>query len=445
MDNLEGRFRAYDSALRKDAADECRLSENKAKLVFSAERKLHSFFRTRPISSFKILSTRIDNLEIKEDAVSGSLLFSGKVIADVSFADGKNEKKASIPVTVLDSQVEVIAKDVEDALSKATEPTVEISTSTPTSVVASLSDFKVVDDGSKYLKIYHTAAYGDLEPIGAISKQEYVTTADKGAILSEMFKDEAISWPADVSFTGTFTEPDVVEAIAAENIQYVVKADSTAIPTEVVTSSDLSWKYKVSDSMKLALEAENKNYDALQSRLTQRALSTFTDAWNARHLGNLKIKNTNTKYDNESGMGQVTIEAEVLDGKDVKLVPFTVGIKGTTMKLPDLSNLTSMLKDAKVINQDIPVESKQADPILKKKASAMAPTKQNYQEVLRLPKDFLPASLKVGDVIQVDGLRWKLSSKSEGQLSNQRDSASHWLFERVHGENDKPIYSQESY
>lgn len=439
MDSLENKFKAYDSARRKESADEHRLSDVKAKLIYSAERKLRPHLLS---VAGKILSTKIENLDITEDSESGAPVLSGRVISEVSFLDGKTEKIAAVPITVLEGQPEVIAKDLETALKDAL-PAKEAVTSTASSVVAaSLSDFKVVDDGTRYLKIYHTAAYGDLEPIGAISKEEYVT-ADKKNLLSEMLKDEAVSWPADVNFTGEFTEPAIVEA-TTETPEYVVKADPAAVNKEAEV--DNTWNYKVADTSRLAAEAAQRSFDDLKSRVTQRALSAFTDAWKSRGTGNVKIKNTASTWEMASGVGEITIEAEVIDGKETKLVPFKVSVSGNTMKLPDFTQLSAMLKEAKVVSNEKQGENTTKNISIEKKATPMAPTRNNYQEVVRLPKDFLPASLKEGDVIEVDGLRYRLSSKSEGQLSAQRDTASYWTFTRCDNQNSaKPIYRQEAY
>lgn len=469
MDSLEGRFKAYDSSRRKDAGDEFRLSEVKAKLLFSAERKLYPHLLK--IAGAKILSTKIDRLEVAEDVDSGSPVFSGKVLAEVSFLDGKQQKIATVPMPILKSEPTIVLADLRTALENASAVAGPVSVSTSTTITASLSDFKVVDDGTRYLKIYHTAAYGDLEPIGAVSKDEYVTSSDKGSLLAEMLKDEAVAWPADVTFVGEFAEPAIVEKIAKENLQYVTKAaaetkckcgkavackgceaclDHCDCPDMDKEAS--AWKYKIADTTRFTIEAQEKNYNDITVRLMQRAVSAFNDAWKARGTGTARITNTTANWDQASGVGEIKIEAEVLDGKDTKLVPFSVGINGSSMRLPDFTNLASLLKEAKVVNKVIQGENiyKNIDlaPGVAKTATPMAPTNTGYQEVLRMPKDFLPQSLKVGDVIEVDGLRWRLSSKSENQLSNIKDTSSHWLFERVRTVDNytaKPTYKQQSY
>lgn len=446
MDELAGKFKAYDSGRRKDAADEHRLAEVNAKLIYSAERKLKPTLSA--IVGAKIESTKIDNLEVTEDADSGAMLYNGKVVASISFFEGKVQKVANLPIAIVNSQPVLVAEDIKDALAVATLVTATPETIATTTVTASLSDFKVVDDGTRYLKIYHTAAYGDLEAIGAISKEEYVT-ADRKALLSEMFKDEAVSWPADVSFTGEFAEPEIVAAAMPANVHYVVKADATV--SAVAENEEANeWAYKTTDASRLSKEAEAKHFNDIKERLAQRATVIFPQLWRNFNNGIAKVKKATAEYDLASRTGKIDLEAEILDGKEAKLLPFSATINGTDMKFPDLTTLASLLKEAKVIDRTIYGENLAANINLnktasvEKKATPMAPTKQNYQEVLRMPKDFLPASLKIGDVIEVDGLRYKLASKSEGQLSNERNTASHWLFERVHGE-DKPIYRQQAY
>lgn len=444
MDNLDGKFKAYDAARRKESTDEHRLSDAKAKLIYTTERQLR--LHLLKLAGAKILATKIESLDITEDEETGSPLLSGKILSEVSFLSGKTQKIATVPVTVVEGEPEIVVKEVEAAIATAV-PAKEAVVATASSVVnASLSDFKVVDDGTRYLKIYHTAAYGDLEPIGAVSKEEYLT-ADKKTLLSEMLKDEAVAWSADVAFSGEFTEPAIIEAALPADVHYVVKADPV-LNKEASLVEESAWTFKSTDTTRLAAEAAQKSMDDLKSRVTQRALSAFTDAWRTRGTGSAKIKNATSTWEPSSGVGEITIEAEVADGKEVKLVPFKVAVSGSTMKLPDFAQLPSMLKEAKVVSNVKEGENTKKNIAipLEKKATPMSPNRNDFQEVVRLPKDFLPASLKEGDVIEVDGLRYRLSSKSEGQLSNQRDSASYWTFTRVDNQNSaKPVYKQQAY
>jgi len=233
MESFEGKFMGYDPVRHRDAAIENRLSETKNKLMYSAERKLQAFLNSKKIVGARVLSTRVDKLDITEDVETGSPVFTGKIIAEVSFLDKQQEKTAMVPVVIVDGTPEVVASEVEKALETATVAEVAASELTSTKVTASLNEFKLVDDGTKYLKVYHTAAYGDLEPIGAVSKEEYDGCGDKTSLLTEMFKDEAVSWPAAVEFTGEFKEPAIEKAAhSEEKPYYVVKAWET--PTDVV-------------------------------------------------------------------------------------------------------------------------------------------------------------------------------------------------------------------
>ena len=439
---------------QRDASQECRLSEVRNKLIYTAERKLQAFLNSKKVIGAHILSTRVDKLVISE-AEFGSPVFTGKLIAEVLFIDDKVEKRAEIPVTVADSQPTIVETEVNEALQKATSPS-DVPVHSSHNITASLEDFKIVDDGTKYLKIYHTAAYGDLEPIGAVSKDEYTICADKASLLKEMFVDEAIAWPAAIDFSGEFKEPTITTALVEVEKPYYVVKECESISEEVKAINDYS--FKSFDNIRFAMENEKINFDNFQTRITQRATVSLTDALRSKYRGNFKIVNASTEYDPESMKGKVTIETELLDGKDTKLVPFEIHIQGESMKLPDLSQLEVVLKDAKIKQEKKPQEHKHDEhkkeehkkeehkkPPMKKEATPMAPPQYGYQEVLRMPKDFLPASLKEGDIVEVDGLYWKLSSKSEGQLSKERDTASHWTFTRVHGNDGKPVYKQESY
>jgi hypothetical protein len=499
MENMDNKFKGYDSEKQRESANAYRLSELKNKLMYSAERELRSFLSSEGIDGVKVNSTRVEALDINEDEETGAPIFTGEIIANVAFYDKGIEVTADLPVNILASQPSPHKENIREALKSATAPEVEVEAASSSQVTASLSSFKVTDDGSRYLKIYHTAAYGDLEPIGAVSKEEY-EDINHEELLTEMFKDEASSWPADVSWEGEFTEPEIVAAIVTDEPQYVVHAfgnhpacENPSCKCDPCTPSepcpcgadeseltkqadDGKYVFTTTDSTRIALEAEEKNYDALQTRLQQRAVATFTDVWKSKHLGNMNISNSSIEYNEASGQGEVTIEAEVLDGKDNKLVPFTVGFSGSSMTMPDLTDVTSLLKDAPVIKvadnnqckgckgtginkeaacdacdstgdetkrlKKAPAITKEAS--LEKEATPMSPNNTGYQEVLRMPKDFLPATLKEGDVIDVDGLKWKLSSKSEGQLSKERDTGSHWTFLRCANDEDSS-YRQDSY
>ena len=214
-------------------------------------------------------------------------------------------------------------------------------------------------------------------------------------------------------------------------------------------AASLDWKYKATDNIRMHLEAERENFDALKTRIVQRAIVALADSLRSSRLGNFKIKEAETDYDVDSRMGKVVVQTELLDGRDKKILPLEVIIAGDNMTLPTLSEVTSLLESTKAIveSEEVPAVLKKtaSKKPVKKKAGAMSPTNDDYQEVLRLPKDFLPASLKEGDVIEVDGLRYALRSKSEGQLSKQKDTGSHWTFERVRDPYMKAIYRQESY
>ena len=442
MENLFGKHLAFDTTKFRDAQQEFRLSEIKNKLIREAENKLTSHLKKSKIANVKILEAAISSLEIKEDLVSGAPIFTGKVNISATFLSGKQIKKADFQVEIVEGQPTIADQDFQKSLDSSGEiaTTVE-ATGVSSTVTASLKDFSLVDDGGKYLKVYHTAAYGDLEPIGAVAKAEYIESSDKATLLKTMLQDEALAWPASVNFTDEFVEPSVKEA-KKEDIFYKVKADASLTPA-VEATADLTSKFKSADSLRLLVEAEKDNFNALQRRITQRALVALTDSLKSKK-NHFKIKNTETSYDPESGTGKVVVHTELLDGKESKVVPLEVQITSDTMTLPTSEQITSLLKDTKTVESKevTEVTVSELDAKLQKSANPNAPLNTGYQEVLRISKEYLPSSLKAGDVIEADGLRYKLVSKSEGQLSKERDTASHWTFERVHedAQGDSPVY-----
>jgi len=453
MENFEGKHRAYDPVKHHDSRIETRLSEIKYRILRSAERKLLSYLRDK-IYNIKIADSKISALEIKEDLESGEAIYSGKVDIITTFLQKNQIKKADFSVAIVESQPEIVAEEIQ----KAIENSSEIVTVAPdvltenTTVQASLKNFKIVDDGSKYLKIYHAAAYGDLEPIGAISKDEYSQCTTKADLLKAVFQDEALAWPASVEFTDEFTEPTIVASTVEPPI-YKVKAESE--PKKVVpVTEDLTSKFKSADTFRFNLEAAQNNYNELQRRIEQRAVIALADSLKANRMGNFKIKKAETSYNSESKIGKVVVHTELLDGKDVKVIPFEIQINDTSMTLPTKEQIVSLLKETKIVESaesvpEIKMGTEQKETLAKetnstKEASSNAPPMWGYQEILRIPKEYLPASLKEGDVIEADGLRYRLVSKSEGQLDKGRDSAPHWMFERVHDtsieKGNQPIY-----
>ena len=386
----------------------------------------------------KIVATTLTDLVAKEDTKSSTLLYSGKVTVVATFMDGRLVKKADLSVALVDNDL-VINDKVLEAELKAAPAIEEISSESrsSTNVKASLEDFKIINDGSKYLKIYHSAAYGDISPIGAISKSEYTECVNKEALLKDMFSDEAQGWPAVVSFKGAFKEPVIADKISIEEAVYKVKAWTTESP-KTPEANSLESRCKSFEGTRFALEAHKKSMDDLKERISQRAIVSLTDSLKSKAAA-LKVKHISTEYDLDTRSGKVCLEAEMMDGKDYKMVPLEVFVSGEGMKLPTFEQITALLKSAKSIDREIKSTSV---PAYMTPEAATAVTKKadtGYQgstmlppDTLRMSREYLPKTLNVGDIIELDNDRWELTSKSDDQLSTQKDSDPHWTFKKVH-------------
>jgi len=401
-----------------------------------AEKLVIAKLQKKRAEGIKIVASTLSDFVAKEDTKSSTPLYSGKVVVVATFRDGRQVKKADLSVALVDNDLVINDKVLETELKAAPfVDAVASSTSSSTSVKASLEDFKVVNDGSKYLKIYHSAAYGDISPIGAVSKAEYTECTNKEALLKDMFSDEAQGWPATVAFRGTFTEPAIVDKVSAEAPVYKVKAWETASPT-LPAESPLASSYKTFEGTRFALEAHKKSLDDLKDRISQRAMVSLTDSLRSKAAA-LKIKHISTEYDLDTRSGKVCLEAEMMDGKDYKMVPLEVFVSGEGMKLPTYEQITALLKSAKIVSKEIQSTSiptyltPDANIVTKKADTGFQGSTVLPPDTLRMNREFLPNTLNVGDVVEVDDDRWELTSKSDDQLSTQKDSDPHWTFKRV--------------
>lgn len=411
-----------------------------------AEKLVVAKLQKKRADGIKIVESSLADFVAKEDTKSSTILYSGKVKVVATFTDGRLIKRADLSVALVDNDLVINDKVLEAELKAA--PSVEAAATEvkSSSVRASLEDFKVINDGSKYLKIYHSAAYGDISPIGAVSKNEYAECVNKEALLKDMFVDEAQGWPAAVSFKGAFKEPVITDKISAEDLVYKVKAWTTESP-KTPEANSLESRCKSFEGTRFALEAHQKSLDDLKERITQRAIVSLTDSLRAK-AASLKVKHISTDYDLETRAGKVCLEAEMMDGRDYKMVPLEVMVSESGMKLPTFEQITALLKSAKSIDREIKSTSTPAYmssdivPVVTKKAdSTVVPP-----DTLRMNREYLPKTLELGDIIEVDEDRWELQSKSDDQLSTQKDSDPHWTFKRVRNtpKDDAPDFKSRS-
>lgn len=145
------------------------------------------------------------------DPDSSSLLFNGKIT--VSAAGLLNN--LNVDMTVNSNEIEV---DSETSVQSKIESAVNAAEEHSDKVVASLDGFKLVDNGTTYLKVSHKDL-NDAE-LGVLGKNEYATSPNRAELLQSIVKDAMLETP--ITFTGEFKEPTIekkIETVAKEELE----------------------------------------------------------------------------------------------------------------------------------------------------------------------------------------------------------------------------------
>jgi hypothetical protein len=143
-------------------------------------------------------------LTATEGPTGSSFAFSGSISVTADSGAILNPV-VGVNMTVNENDIEVTSEDIPANISSALNAAEEHSDH----VVASLDSFKLTDDGTKYLKLSHSALQD--ANLGLVGKIEYATSPDKSELLQSMVKDAMLEMP--ITFTGEFKEP-VIEKVA---------------------------------------------------------------------------------------------------------------------------------------------------------------------------------------------------------------------------------------
>jgi len=180
-----------------------KFEEAKNKLVLKAVNYAAKYLLSKHGSAHIVGEPRIE-LTSTIDPNNSSFMFSGSISVTADSGALLNPV-VGVNMTVNSNDIEVTSEDIPANINSALNAAEEHSTET---VTASLDAFKLIDDGSKYLKVSH-AALQDAN-LGIVGKQEYATSPDKSALLQGMLKDAVLNTP--VTFTGEFKEPAIEKA-----------------------------------------------------------------------------------------------------------------------------------------------------------------------------------------------------------------------------------------
>lgn len=295
-----------------------------------------------------------------------------------------------------------------------------------------------------------------------------VTTPTKlEALLRTMVADR---FPNNtLRFVGKFKAPEPITAFVP------VKASiekTAAIEDKDMPPQELELKFKQSSGFNQFMASEMQKVASKKRSLVERASSELAVLLNKSFSPTRILATTSAlEFEYEKGhTGKVVVSAEVMDNKGIKRISVDIPFVNDTYQLPKDAELAKLVdatiseqekftaaadKEASVriarIEAEVAFDQQRVEaalrpegprakpaPKMDKKAGvgSMQPQEANIQPVFQINKAFLPQSLQVGAVIDLDGLRYRLISKTQGQLSKGED-ASQWSFERVWSTGDE--------
>lgn len=292
------------------------------------------------------------------------------------------------------------------------------------------------------------------------------------AVLRTMVIDKLADTCPNIRFIGQFTVPTLS--------QQPTRVTATKATLEVEDSSmrnDLTFKRASSYDQFMAFEMQ-KVASKKQSLVDK--ISSELAAVLSTYFSPAKILSTTSELDYEYEVGHkghMVAQVELMDTSGPKHLSLTIPVQAGQATLPTRDQLLNLLKEAKSEKQKMLDQlNKEAEVNIAKVdaetayqtslvTSAMDPVgvstpvvqkvAQNYnslsstdtKETIAINKVFFPESLQVGAVIDLgDGLKYKLVSKTVGQLSKGPADGSQWMFERLRpvGDGD-PVYRINNY
>lgn len=448
-----------------------RVQEKKETLIRDAENRVVAKFIG--LYGNGVLAESKADLTQVAGKTDSDIVFDGTITVGLSVIHSKGTKGISVPVKVAASEIELPEDKELDATVEAAEEVVAEDDSAAIAIAeafpvkASLDGFKVYDDGSKFLKIYHPALDSGKE-LGIVSKDEYSSLSDKEAffkdVLENQIKNSSLESHYELSFEGTFVEPTVEVKAAAE---------------EIVTANDLSETKETVEAPEVVVEAEDDKenlflahssngyeqslqFEAQKTEADVRRLATQVANDMVSHLRSLKYDDVKVLAVEQPEPSIFQVTASLIDSAGEKIITLNVPVRDDAYTLPkkelvaDLVSKTVDLqsKIGESIAKDTLEKTTLIDEIEEEQAqeleAALAPVKIEKTaggdvggvqfigpvDVLNMDKHTLassgiPEDLEIGSVIYADGFHWKLTSKNKDNISKEADSGSVWTFTKV--------------
>jgi hypothetical protein len=460
-------YKISDTYRQSQETETARIEEAKGKVVRDSENsvisKLINFYGNGVLAAESEA-----NLNQIDGATSSDIVFDGtvKVSARVTYQNGI--RKVAVEVPVKGNELELAAdEDLKDLVNKA-EAESEETFVAPESfeLKADLSQFKVYDDGSDYLKVYHPVLDSGNE-LGIISKDEYNSLQNKESFFKDVLANHATN-PAfenhyTLQFEGSFAEPQIEfhaekEIVTAADFEdrKVVKTAAQEPVEEPTNDEDNLFLAHQADTLSQSIQFEQQNSQTDLDRIAIRLSNDIVS-----HLRSLEYDDVKVLSVDNSDAASFRVTASLLDSYGEKVITFSVPVRASSYTLPKkevVADLIAKTRDLQsIIAEDIAkdtlekinqidenerwgeaeVEAALKGETIEKKAGAEVGGVQYVGpvDVLNIDKHTLvssgiPEDLEIGSVIFADGFHWKLTSKDTNSLSKEADSGL-WSFSKV--------------
>jgi hypothetical protein len=224
-------FQQPDVFRRLTEGELTRINTALSKLVLDGENK----FINKLITLFgngKLQATSEPKLEQVIGETSSTIKFSGSIKLHASVYDSKGKKVIAFDVPVNENEIVVndedLTKTVEETNVESVNEGLTVDMIHALPLESDLSLFRLVDEGSKSLKVYHPAIDSGRE-LATIGKDEYRSITEKEAffkdILENQVKGSHLENHYELKFTGAFVDPKI-ETVVEADIQHKDKNGS---------------------------------------------------------------------------------------------------------------------------------------------------------------------------------------------------------------------------
>lgn len=284
------------------------------------------------------------------------------------------------------------------------------------------------------------------------------------AILRDMVSDRFPN--STISFTGKFKVPEVLKVEEASQPE-VLKVAS--MENKEMAPHELELKFKQTSGFDQFMAGEMHKVANKKRSLEEKASSELVAVLNQSYSPTRFLSFSSAlDYEYDKGhTGKVSVLAEVVDSKGIKRITVDIPFTQDNYTLPKAAELAKLVtetvseqekfnvtanKEANEkcaqIDAEVDFNEKSVQAALGPKAQPQVekiagvgttqPQDSQIQPVFKLNKAFLPQALQIGAVIDLGGIRYKLTSKGGDALSKGSEDGAHWTFERLQSNSDTP-------